>query len=42
MGQVVLGSATKTKDIRRAIEHSQESLSAPSTRYGINQKTDTK
>src|SRR4051794_28145701 len=36
MGQVLHGSATTTEAIRRAIQHSKESLRA---RYGINQKT---
>ena len=39
MGQVLHGSATTTTAIRRAIQHSQESLRALSRRYGINQKT---
>jgi transposase InsO family protein len=39
MGQVLHGSATTTAAIRRAIQHSQESLRALATRYGINQKT---
>lgn len=39
MGQVLHGSATTTEAIRRAIQHSQESLRALSARYGINQKT---
>ncbi|WP_075293398.1 DDE-type integrase/transposase/recombinase, partial [Pararhizobium arenae] len=39
MGQVLHGSATTTEAIRRAIQHSQESLRALSRRYGINQKT---
>ena len=39
MGQVLLGSATTTEAVRRAIQHSQESLRALSKRYGINQKT---
>lgn len=39
MGQVLHGSATTTEAIRRAIQHSQESLRALSERYGINQKT---
>ncbi|MGO7815591.1 IS481 family transposase, partial [Rhizobium ruizarguesonis] len=33
------GSATTTEAVRRAIQHSQESLRALSKRYGINQKT---
>src|SRR5690606_32610691 len=39
MGQVHHGSATTTAAIRRAIQHSQESLRALAKRYGINQKT---
>ncbi|AKO02699.1 integrase [Xanthomonas oryzae] len=39
MGQVLHGSATTTEAIRRAVQHSQESLRAFSKRYGINQKT---
>ena len=39
MGQVLHGSATTTEAVRRAIQHSQESLRALATRYGINQKT---
>ena len=39
MGQVLHGSATTTEAIRRAIQNSQESLRALSSRYGINQKT---
>src|ERR1044072_1115961 len=39
MGQVLHGSATTTEAIRRAIQHSQESLRALAGRYGINQKT---
>jgi transposase-like protein len=42
MGQVLHGSATTTEAIRRAIQHSQESLRALSSRYGINQKTVSK
>src|SRR5271157_3297286 len=37
MGQVL--NATTTATIRRAIQHSQESLRGLSKRYGINQKT---
>lgn len=33
------GSATTTEAVRRAIQHSQESLRTLSKRYGINQKT---
>ena len=39
MGQVLHGSATTTEAVRRAIQHSQESLRALARRYGINQKT---
>jgi len=39
MGQVLHGSATTTEAVRRAIQHSQESLRALAKRYGINQKT---
>ncbi len=39
MGQVLHGSATTTAAVRRAIQHSQESLRALATRYGVNQKT---
>src|SRR5918998_726614 len=39
MGQVHHGSATTTAAIRRAIQHSQESLRALARRYGVNQKT---
>ena len=39
MGQVLHGSATTTEAIRRAIQHSQESLRALAKRYGVNPKT---
>ncbi len=39
MGQVLHGSARTTAAVRRAIQHSQESLRALSRRYGINPKT---
>ncbi len=39
MGQVLHGSATTSEAVRRAIQHSQESLRALARRYGINQKT---
>ena len=39
MGQVLHGSATTTEAVRRAIQHSQESLRALAKRYGVNQKT---
>ena len=39
MGQVLHGSATTTEAIRRAIQHSQESLRTLAKRHGINPKT---
>ena len=39
MGQVLHSGATTTEAVRRAIQHSQESLRALAARYGINQKT---
>jgi transposase InsO family protein len=39
MGQVLHGSATTTEAVRRAIQHSQESLRALARRHGVNQKT---
>src|SRR4051812_6578743 len=39
MGQVLHGSATTTEAIRRAVQHSKESLRALARRYGVNQKT---
>src|SRR5665213_25187 len=39
MGQVLHGSARTTAAVRRAIQHSQESMRALSRRYGINAKT---
>src|SRR5918994_6286600 len=39
MGQVHHGSATTTAAIRRAIQHSQESLRSLAKRHGVNQKT---
>jgi transposase-like protein len=39
MGQILHGSATTTEAVRRAIQHSQESLRALAKRYSINQKT---
>jgi hypothetical protein len=39
MGQVLHGSATTTEAIRRAIQHSQESLRTLARRHGINPKT---
>ena len=39
MGQVLRGSATTTAAVRRAIQHSQESLRVLARRHGINSKT---
>ena len=39
MGQVLHGSATTTEAVRRAIQHSQESIRALADRYGVNPKT---
>jgi hypothetical protein len=39
MGQVLHGCATTTEAVRRAIQHSQESLRALASRYAINPKT---
>jgi transposase InsO family protein len=39
MGQVLHGSARTTEAVRRAIQHSQESLRALASRYGVNPKT---
>src|SRR5215475_11025457 len=39
MGQILHGSATTTEAVRRAIQHSQESLRMLAERYGINPKT---
>ena len=39
MGQFLHGSASTTAAVRRAIQHSQESLRVLAKRYGINQKT---
>ena len=39
MGQVLHGSATTTEAVRRAIQHSQESLRTLSKHFGINPKT---
>jgi transposase InsO family protein len=39
MGQLLHGSARTTAAVRRAIQHSQESLKVLSRRYGINPKT---
>ena len=38
MGQLLHGSATTTAAVRRAIQHSQESLRSLAKRYGVNQK----
>src|SRR5919107_5779529 len=39
MGQLLHGSATTTEPVRRAIQHSQESLRGLAKRYGVNPKT---
>ena len=39
MGQVLHGNARTTAAVRRAIQHSQESLTVLAQRYGINPKT---
>jgi hypothetical protein len=39
MGQILYGSATTIEAVRRAIQHSQESLRALAKRYGVNPKT---
>jgi len=39
VGQILHGSARTTEAVRRAIQHSQESLRVLAKRYGINQKT---
>src|SRR4028119_1628306 len=39
MGQVLHGSARTTASVRRAIQHSQESLRALAKRHGINPTT---
>src|ERR671938_123763 len=39
MGQVLHGSARTTEAVRRAIQHSQESLRVLARRHGINPKT---
>jgi transposase InsO family protein len=39
MGQILHGSATTTEVVRRAIQHSKESLRALAARHGVNQKT---
>jgi hypothetical protein len=42
MGQVLHGSATTTEAVRRAIQHSQESIRALAERYSVNPKTISK
>jgi transposase-like protein len=42
MGQVLHGSARTTAAVRRAIQHSQESLRVLARRHGINPKTVSK
>jgi transposase-like protein len=39
MGQVLHRSATTTEVVRRAIQHSQESMRSLARRHGINPKT---
>ncbi|MEO6807458.1 MAG: transposase, partial [Edaphobacter sp.] len=39
MGQVLHGSARTTEAVRRAIQHSQESLRTLARRHGVNPKT---
>jgi WD40 repeat protein len=39
MAQILHGSATTTEAVRRAIQHSQESLRRLAKRYGVNPKT---
>jgi hypothetical protein len=39
MGQVLHGCARTTEAVRRAIQHSQESLRALARRHGVNPKT---
>ena len=39
MGQILHGCARTTAAVRRAIQHSQESLKTLAERYGINPKT---
>jgi transposase InsO family protein len=39
MGQVLHSRATTTEAVRRAIQHSQESIAALASRHGINPKT---
>ena len=42
MGQILHGSATTTEAVRRAIQHSQESIRALAERYNVNPKTVSK
>ena len=42
MGQILHGSATTTEAVRRAMQHSQESIRALAERYGVNPKTVSK
>ena len=42
MGQVLHGSATTTEAVRRAIQHSQESIRALAELHGVNPKTVSK
>ena len=42
MGQILHGSATTTEAVRRAIQHSQESVRALAKRYSVNPKTVSK
>jgi transposase-like protein len=39
MGQVLHGCARTTEAVRRAIQHSQASLNALASQYGLNPKT---
>ena len=39
MGQILHGCATTTEAVRRAIQHSQESLRSLAKRYSVNPKT---
>ena len=39
MGQILHGSATTTEIVRRAIQHSEESLRSLAKRHSVNQKT---
>ncbi len=42
MGQILHGCARTTATVRRAIQHSQESLRTLARRHGVNPKTITK